>query len=81
MTWEQVGPDNKIWTEYENKDTGERSIKEHKLRVVKTWCPKDTHDYRLLDGRKHTALCTKCDHETTFILGKDLVEGDKVTIR
>jgi hypothetical protein len=80
MIWQQKGPDKKIWTEYVNDDTGESSIKDHTLKVVKQWCAKDTHNYKITDASKRIAVCTKCDHETTFIVGKDTIEGNFVVI-
>lgn len=79
MSWDKVGGTG-LWTEYVNEDTGETSLKEHKLKVVKQWCPKDAHDYRVTDMGKRLATCTKCKQELTFIIGKHQLEGDKVTV-
>lgn len=79
MPWVKKGGSG-LWTEYENKDTGESSIKTHKPRVVKQWCAKGQHDYRIIDMSKRLAECRKCSHETTFIIGKCDIDGDKITL-
>ena len=82
MTWQQKGEANGLWTEHVNDSTGESSIKSHTLKVVKQWCAKDQHDYIITDMSKRIAVCSKndCKHETTFVVGKDKIDGDKVTI-
>jgi len=41
--WEQAGEDQGRWTEYVNSETGESSIKTHKLKVVWKSCKPDNH--------------------------------------
>jgi dissimilatory sulfite reductase (desulfoviridin) alpha/beta subunit len=79
MTWKAKSGSG-LWTEYVNDQTGESSIGEHEPRVVKKWCPKGTHDFRIVDIKKRLAKCIKCDQEVNFVVGKDKIDGDKVTI-
>jgi Zn finger protein HypA/HybF involved in hydrogenase expression len=77
MTWDKVGGTG-LWQEYENQDTGEKSIKEHKLKLVKQWCAKGQHDYTITGNRE--ATCSKCDSQKPFIVGKHTITGNKVII-
>lgn len=81
MTWEQKGEDKGRWTEYINPNTGESSLKTHKPKLVKQWCPKGTHDYLISNIPKRIAECTKCQHEIRFRVGIDHIDGNKVTVR
>lgn len=77
MSWEKTGGEGR-WTEFTNSETGESSIKEHKLRVVKTWCADKHHDYVVDDIPKRTARCIKCGKTKTFIVGRDEIQDNKV---
>ena len=54
MKWKKVGGKGR-WENWKNLDTGEETVKEHKLKVVWTGCKK--HNF-VLDGR--TVVCKKC---------------------
>lgn len=69
-----------IWTNWEDQRTGEKSLKEHELKVVKTWCPKGTHSYQIKDSSKRIALCTKCKQTRRFVLGKHEIKDNLVII-
>ena len=69
MSWKQVGPDKGIWTEYVNEETGESSIKVHKLKTVWKSCGNKSHDFELTGNRELT--CKKCKFVLTFTPGKD----------
>jgi hypothetical protein len=74
MTWEKTGGSG-LWAEYENDETGEKSIKQHTLKVVKQWCPQGQHIYRVHNMGKRLAVCDKCGQEYTFIVGRDEIDG------
>ena len=75
MTWEKVNEDDKgRWNEFKNTETGESSIKEHKLKVVWKSCKENDHFWEVTGNREVT--CTKCGIGRTFILGLDkIVDG------
>jgi hypothetical protein len=79
MTWTKKGGKG-LWSEYVNEQTGETSIEEHQPKVIKTWCPNGKHDFRVVDMNKRLAVCSKCDQEINFIIGKHEVKDGKVTI-
>lgn len=75
--WNQKGDDNGRWTEYVNDQTGESSLKEHKLKTVWKSCTKNKHFYELTGNRELT--CRECGHTRQFILGlQKLVDGKVV---
>lgn len=80
MSWQQTSEDKGIWTEYENTKTGEKSLKTHTPKIVKQWCADTQHYFMIVDMGKRVAECKKCKKETTFIVGKDDIEGDRVLI-
>lgn len=69
-----------IWTEYENERTGEKSLHTHTPKVVKQWCPKGQHDYRIINAAKRLAVCSKCQHEIQFVVGKHQIKDDQVIL-
>jgi len=72
--WEQAGEDQGRWTELVNSETGESSIKTHKLKVVWKSCKPDNHVFELTGNREVT--CKKCKMIKPFILGQEvLVDG------
>lgn len=77
MPWDKTGGEG-IWTEHTNDETGEKSLKTHTLKVVKNWCAKGTHDYRIVDGKARLAVCSKCQQELHFIIGVHKIDGNKV---
>lgn len=79
MTIDRVGGSG-IWTEYENTDTGERSIKSHAVKPVKQWCAKNAHDFIIADIGKRLAVCSLCGQEVTFVVGKHTIDGNKVLL-
>lgn len=78
--WEKIGGEG-IWTEYENKDTGERSLKTHKPKVVKQWCDRKKHIFKIRDVGKRLAVCKECGQELNFIVGVHRVEKDRVYLK
>lgn len=80
MMWEQKTNEGR-WSEYVNTDTGESSIKTHKIKPVKQWCDKKHHDYVIVHMRKRLAECSKCGQELRFIVGKHRIVGDRVYLK
>lgn len=75
--WEKVNEDDKgLWNEYVNDQTGESSIKEHKLKKVWTSCKEDEHEYELTADREVT--CKKCGYVKNFIVGFEKFENGKI---
>lgn len=69
------------WKERVNTETGESSIKEHILKVVKEWCAPKDHHFVLENPRSRTVVCNKCQYEAKFILGmQSLVDGKLIDI-
>lgn len=77
MSWELKGGTGR-WAEHVNSETGESSIKQHELRVVKTWCADKRHDYVVDDIPKRIARCLLCGKQKTFIVGRDEIKDNKV---
>lgn len=77
--WEKVNEDERgIWNEYKNDVTGERSIKEHKLRVVWKSCKKfSDHDFEVTGNREWK--CSKCQFIFTPIIGIHSLKDGKIT--
>jgi len=79
--WEYKGGSGR-WKEYVNSDTGESTIKEHKLKTVWQSCPRNECTYELTNPRTRECTCTKCGAITYFVLGMSkLVEGKIVPLR
>jgi hypothetical protein len=74
--WIQKGDDKGRWTEYVNTETGESSIKEHKLKVVWRSCKPDKHYFELTGNRE--ATCSKCGFVRNFVLGLEKLEDGKI---
>lgn len=68
--WEQKGEDKGRWTEFVNPQTGESSIKEHKLKVVWTGCKESKHKWILSGNRELT--CERCNAVRQFVLGVEV---------
>lgn len=65
-----------LWRKYVDKETGDSSIKEHKLKLVKSWCPSGKHVYDETIPPNRQIECKACGQETTFIVGyHELVNG------
>lgn len=79
MTWKKTGGEG-LWTEYENEDTGEKSLKTHKPKLVKQWCAKGKHKYIITDIKKRIAVCELCDAEKGFVVGIHPIDGNSVII-
>lgn len=79
MIWDKTGGEG-IWTEYTNEDTGEKSLKTHELKLVKSWCDKSNHRFRVRNMGKRLAVCDKCGQELTFIVGLHKINDDIVTL-
>jgi hypothetical protein len=78
--WEQVGEDKGRWTEYVDSQTGQSSIKEHKLKLVWKSCKPDGHYYELTANREVT--CKKCGAIKPFVLGQvTLLKGKLIPIK
>lgn len=79
--WEYKGGSGR-WKEYVNSDTGESTIKEHKLKTVWQSCLRNECIYELTNPRTRECTCTKCGAITYFVLGMSkLVEGKIVPLR
>lgn len=76
--WEKTHDDDRgIWNEYRNVLTGERSIKEHKPKVVWRSCKSfSDHNFEITGNREWT--CTKCQFIFTPIIGIHKLEDGKV---
>ena len=76
--WERINEDERgIWNEYKNDVTGERSIKEHKLRVVWRSCKNfKEHDFKVTGNREWT--CSKCSFVFIPIIGIHSLKDGKV---
>ena len=74
--WEQHGEDRGRWTEYIDTQTGESSIKEHKLKVVWKSCKPDKHSFELSGNREVT--CKKCGYMREFVLGLEKLQDGKI---
>jgi len=70
-----------IWKQYENTETGEKSIKEHELKKVKQWCSAKDHNFVIKDIKKRLAECSICGQEMRFIVGKHKIENNKVILQ
>lgn len=72
--WEQVGPDNGIWTQYEDKETGKTSLQLHEVKTVWKSCKPKDHVFEITGNRE--ATCTKCNMVRSFVAGKEtFVDG------
>ena len=79
--WEDKGGTGR-WKEYVNSETGESSLKIHKLRTVWQSCPKGECYFILTDSGKRECTCSKCGSIKRFILGmQNLVDGEIVFMR
>lgn len=75
--WERKNEEDKgRWNEYINTETGESSIKEHKLKVIWTGCKEDEHNFELTGNREVT--CKKCGYIKNFVLGIQKLENGKI---
>lgn len=64
-----------IWTKYVNEETGEESVKEHRLKVVKTWCADHRFEGEQIPTNR-MLTCADCGQEVLFVVGRDeLVDG------
>lgn len=79
MSYKKVGGEG-LWTNWQDERTGEKSVKEHELRVVKQWCAKGKHSYEIKDISKRIAECTTCKQERPFVVGKHEIVGNTVVI-
>lgn len=76
--WEKVNKDEKgVWNEYRNVLTGERSIKEHKPKVVWQSCKKFKDHNFIVTGNREWS-CTKCDFKFTPIIGIHSLKNGKI---
>jgi hypothetical protein len=79
MTFTKTGGEG-IWSEYTNDETGEKSLKTHELKLVKLWCDKSNHVFRVRDMGKRLAVCDKCGQELNLIVGVHKIDEDIVTL-
>ncbi len=80
MTWNHVKGEG-LWKEYENEETGEKSLKTHEVKPVKQWCHIKEHDFYIVDMSKRLAECKKCGQEINFIVGHHKIDGDRVFLK
>lgn len=77
--WSDSNKGDGIWKERINQETGESSIKEHTLKVVKVWClPKD-HVFSDPIGGDREIVCKLCGYTAKFILGHHELKNGKLT--
>lgn len=74
--WIQKGEDNGRWTELVNSETGESSIKEHKLKVVWKSCAENKHKWTLSGNRE--LQCLRCGMIRPFVLGIEKFEDGEI---
>lgn len=70
--------DNGRWKEYINSDTGESSIKEHKLKTIWISCPPKKCYYELTNPSTRECTCTKCGSIYNFVLGMQILQNGKI---
>ncbi len=63
------------WKDIINTKTGEHSVKEHRLKLVKQWCKPDEHFYIETNPQTHEITCEKCGMETRYVLGMYKLAG------
>ena len=68
-----------IWQNWENKTTGEKSLKLHKPKVVKKWCAENNHYWEIV--KNGVARCKKCGMERGFVLGLHKIQDGKFVPR
>lgn len=69
------------WQDIVDTKTGEHSVKEHTLKLVKQWCHPKDHNWVETDPGKREIQCTICGQETRYVLGFcKLVDGKLVEI-
>jgi len=73
--WEQVSEDKGIWTEYEYKETGKKSLQLHELKTVWKSCKPQDHYFEITGNRE--ATCTKCHMVRSFVAGKEIFKDGK----
>lgn len=76
--WEKTHEDERgIWNEYKNNLTGERSIRDHKLKVVWKSCKTFAeHNFEVTGNREWK--CSKCQFVFTPVIGIHKLENGKV---
>lgn len=78
--WEYVDGSG-IWQRWKNDTTGEESIKEHEVKVVKTWCADKQHIYDNSIPANRIITCKKCGQEAKFIVGIHELDNGKLITR
>ena len=58
---------NGRWKNYVNSETGEQSIKNHELKLVKTWCAE--HRLPEIVPANRLVNCLDCGQEVKYIVG------------
>lgn len=74
--WEETGEETGRWQDHVNTETGEHSIKDHKLKLVWKSCKHDKHYYELTANREVT--CKKCGAIKPFVLGIETLKDGKL---
>lgn len=65
-----------LWDVYE-KDNGDSTLTEHKLKTVWTSCLPEDHYFEITDSPKREATCNKCGFIVNFIVGIDELKDGK----
>jgi len=73
--WEQTGEDKGIWTEYEDKETGKKSLQLHTLKTVWKSCKLQDCVFEITGNRE--ATCTKCGRIRLFTPGHETFKDGK----
>lgn len=78
MAWEYKGGTGR-WQEYVNTETGESTIKEHKITVIAEYCSPDEHYFVPIKNTSREVRCKKCGFVTHYVLGLQKLKDGKIT--
>ncbi len=67
-----------LWQEQKDPETGESSIKEHKLKTVWQSCKKGDCYFELTNSPTRECTCNKCGSVTYFVLGMQILKDGKI---
>lgn len=66
------------WKDFVNQETGEHSVKEHELKLVKKWCAVHRFGDQIPQNRE--LECLDCGQDVRFILGYHKLENGRIVI-
>lgn len=70
-----------LWREHVNSQTGESSIRDHKLKKVGEWCDPEKHLYDGSVPQDRQITCIVCGQTRTFVLGFHDFNDGRLTYR